>query len=1047
MNRKPVGRPASWPRVTVPEMLAAQAQRTPGATAIRCRDMRVSYRQLEVRANQLARHLISLGAGPEDLVAVVLPRTPDLVVAVLAVLKTGAAYVPIDPGYPADRIAHLFQDAAPVSCVTTVDLADRLPTEKSVQLDQPSTAGMLQHEDGGPVTDSDRLGVLLPGHPAYVIYTSASTGAPKGVVIEHRSLAHYLSWAAKDYPSAGGTALVLSSVAFDLTVTGLYATLLRGGTVWLADLGGDEPVSQCLPGCTFLKATPSHLALLSAIAESCAPTEELVLGGEALSGEWIADWRASHPGVAVVNAYGPTEATVTSTQFRVPAGTPIPAGPVPIGRPLGDVRVYVLDTGLQLCPAGVIGELYIAGPGVARCYLNRPSLTAERFVADPFGFPGERMYRSGDLARWNASGELVFTGRADDQVKLRGFRIELPEIESVLAAHPGVSHAAVIVQEDAHGDKRLVGYALLAQSATAGPAELRRHVAEYLPDYMVPDAMVILGTMPLTPNGKVDRQALPPPEYQTTPAGRAPRTAQEEILAGLFAEFLGVTAVTIDDNFFDLGGDSLLAARLVGRVRSALGLELGLRAMFELPTVAGLAGLLYHAKDARSPIESRRRPTELPLSLAQRRLWFLNQLEGGPNYNIPYAARITGALDVAALQAALGDVSDRHESLRMVFPDTDGRPRHQVLHGPGSVPVLNVLDSNEHDIADRLSAAAWRGFNLATDLPVRAWLFVMSGQEYVFLMVVHHIVHDAWSRRLLLRDLAEAYAARRRGAAPGWTPLPVQYADYALWQRELLGAENDPGSVLATQLAYWQATLAGLPEQLSLPVTLPRSSVLAAAAEGRLTFEVAPGLRKRLVGLAQENQVTLFMVLQAALAVVFTQLGSGTDIPLGTSVAGRGDDALDEMVGFFINTLVLRTNTSGDPTFRELLARVRQTDLAAYAHQDVPFDLVVRALNPLRVAGANPLFQVMMVLRDNAGTTFNLPGVQVDEEDIGSVGMATFDLSFSFSNDLKGTIGYSPMFKHSTVEVIAQYLIWTLREMAADMNTRIGQLTYLPSLL
>ncbi|WP_181799049.1 non-ribosomal peptide synthase/polyketide synthase [Kitasatospora acidiphila] len=1037
---------AEMPGATVPELFAAQVARTPEATAVLFEGSELSYAELNARANRLARLLHSRGIGAEQLVAVVLERSADLVVALLAVLKAGAAYLPIDPSYPAERITRTLTDARPCLVIagsgTRVDVAGPL-----LVLDAAETSEALSVLD--PTDPGTRP---LPEHPAYVIYTSGSTGRPKGVVVEHRALAHYLRWSVEAYPSVSGHTMLHSSTAFDLAVTSLYAPLISGGSIEVAGLeaGARDGSAEV----TFLKGTPGHLAMLATLPAGCSPSGDLVLGGEQLLGEALEPWRAAHPGATVVNEYGPTEATVGCVVHRVTPADPPSAGAVPIGRPIANTRIYVLDSALCPVPVGVTGELYIAGAQLARGYLDRPGLTAERFVACPFGEPGDRMYRTGDLVRWAADGVMEYAGRADDQVKVRGFRIELGEIEVVLAAHPAVAQVAVVVHEDSPGDMgvppaggwgSLVGYAVADGVAAA---ELRAHVAAALPEYMVPSAVVLLDALPLTANGKLDRNALPAPDLAPV-AGRAPRTPREEVLVSVFAEVLGVAKLGIDDNFFDLGGHSLLATRLVSRIRTVLGVELPIRALFEAPTVAALAERLDSAGQGRPALVAAARPERVPVSFAQQRLWFLGELEGpSATYNIPLAVRLTGALDVAALEAALGDAVARHEVLRTVFPAVDGEPRQQVLAVDAVGSLLTVVDGFDEQAVDR---AATHAFDLATELPVRAWLFAEAPEEHLLLLTLHHIAGDGWSLNPLARDLSTAYAARLDGSAPEWQPLPVQYADYALWQRELLGSADDAESVLSQQLAYWREALAELPEELALPTSRPRPAV-ASHQGGTVDLAISAELHERLAELARSEGVTLFMVLQAALAVLLTRLGAGTDVAIGTPIAGRTDEALDELVGFFVNTLVLRTDLSGDPTFTDLLGRVREAGLGAFAHQDVPFERLVEELAPSRSMARHPLFQVMLAVQNNAQAALDLPGLAASVLPAGELA-AKFDLAVELGEvvgtdgapaGLRGMLTFArDLFDTADAELLAERLVRVMDAVVAEPGRPVSAIEVL----
>ncbi|MFF8725422.1 amino acid adenylation domain-containing protein [Streptomyces sp. NPDC015171] len=1023
---------------TVPALFAGQAARTPDAVAVLVPGGdRLTYRELDERSNRLARLIVARGAGPEDLVAVALPRGAELIVAVLAVLKAGAAYLPLEPSHPAERIARTLRDARPLLLLTTTDTrlprAADVPGPLRVDLDTDGAAAELAAcQDTAPET------ALTPGDPAYVIYTSGSTGRPKGVVVPHRNVVRLLASTDRWFGFGPDDVWTLfHSIAFDFTVWELWGALLYGGRLVVVPYDVSRSPDAFLDllaaeRVTVLNQTPSAFYQLMR-ADADRPRElalrYVVFGGEALDLGRLADWYTRRPDAPrLVNMYGITETTVHVSYQELDRDLAAAGRGSVIGRGIPDLRVYVLDSALRPVPAGVPGELYVAGPGLARGYLGRPALTAGRFVACPYGEPGERMYRTGDLGRWRSDGTLVYLGRADEQVQLRGFRVEPGEIATVLGGHPRLAEAAVVAREDRPGDQRLVAYVVpraggerLDDRALA--SELRSFAAGRLPDHMVPAAVVPLPALPLTPNGKLDRRALPAPEY--TAAGRAPRTPEETALCAAFAAVLGLERVGADDDFFALGGHSLLAARIVNRVRAELDAELEVRDLFEAPSPAALADRLRAAAPARPALTARPRPETVPLSYAQQRLWFIERL-GAPGglYAIPLAVRLTGPLDVPALHAALRDLVARHEALRTVFPARTGPgaaadpgagappvpgtgeavgvgPAEQRVLAPADAPVpLPAGTVDEAGLPAALAAEAARGFDLETEIPLRARLFALGPDEHVLLLVLHHIAGDRWSLTPLVRDLTAAYAARAAGRAPEPAPLPVTYTDFTLWQRELLGDENRPGSELARQLAYWTTALAGLPAELPLPRDAPRGARTSHRGHTlRAAFPepVAAGLRRR----AADWNVSPFMVLQAALAALLTRLGAGTDIPLGTPVAGRGDERLDDVVGMFVNTLVLRTDTGGDPGLRDLVDRVRERDLAAYQHQDVPFEKLVEALAPERSMARHPLFQVMFAheQRDTAAgpaTPAGPAGLTVRPEEVPTA-TAKWDLFFRFT--------------------------------------------------
>ncbi|WP_020635716.1 non-ribosomal peptide synthetase [Amycolatopsis alba] len=911
---------------------------------------------------------------------------------------------------------------------------------------------------------SDGTGPVLSTAPqaddaAYLIYTSGSTGRPKGVVVPHRNVVALLAAADESYDfGPEDTWTLFHSYAFDFSVWELWGALAYGGKLVVVPAG----IAQSPPDLlrlladrqvTVLNQIPSAFyELMRADAEDPSTSGRLALryvifGGEALDLAKLDEWYGRHGhGPRLVNMYGITETTVHVTYAALEHGLPAAVGL--IGRPLPGYRCYVLDDGLGLVPPGVLGELYVSGVGLAWGYWGRGGLTASRFVADPFGDAGGRMYRTGDLVRWG-SGGLEYLGRTDDQVKIRGFRIELGEVESVLARCPGVADAVVVVGTDARGERCLVGHVTHDTSETSvDPARLgvtaREFVTGFLPGYMVPAVVMVSARFPVAPSGKVDRRALPAPVFGS--ASRAARTPLESTLCGLFGEVLGVEDVGADDSFFDLGGHSLIVTRLVSRVRSVLGVELGMRAPFDAPTPALLAVLVSQARERRLVLRPMPRPGHVPLSPAQARLWFLHRLEGpSATYNISMTLRIKGDLDEAALRAALGDVIARHESLRTVFPDTDGVPRQHVLSVDAARPVFESVQVNGQDLGTVLESLARSTFDLARELPIRAWLVERSADEHVFVVLLHHIAGDGWSLSPLTKDLSTAYNARRAGKDPEWTALPVHYVDYTLWQKELLGDAADPTSVHGTQLEYWRRTLSGLPERITLPADRPHPAIGTHRGDiHEFTWDAE--LHAALTTLAARYGASLFMVVHAGLVALLSKLGAGGDIPIGTPVAGRTDEALDDLVGFFVNTLVLRTDCSGVTTFRQLLERVRSVDLDAYAHQDLPFDQVVEMLNPARSRAHQSLFQVLLGMQNLPRDGIAMDGLSVTDGYV-PTGTSKFDLFLQFTEGeakLDGTIEFNTdIFDLGTAVSIVTRLRRLLTAVAAEPEHRLDDIELL----
>ncbi|PWW54814.1 non-ribosomal peptide synthetase [Actinokineospora spheciospongiae] len=1010
------------PDLRVHEVFERRVDDNPDATALVFDGRSTTYAELDAAANRLARHLAARGARRGRLVGVLLDRGTDLAVAMLAVLKTGAGYVLLDPEFPDERLIAMAADADLALLVTA---ADRLA------LGLPAIAvADAAHED------PTRLGGTGdPGDAASVMFTSGSSGRPKGSLASHRSLVGTLT--GQDFVDFGPDQVWLHAapVSWDAGALEFWGALLNGGTCVLQPGQRPEPdrITDLVAahGITTLWLSAGLFALVvDEYPEVFTRVREVVTGGDKPSLDHVDRARALFPDLRLVHGYGPVESMVFTHTQQVTAQTG--GNPLPIGLPMGNRRAYVLDERLRPVPTGVVGELYVAGTGLADGYLGRSALSAERFVADAHGGPGDRMYRTGDLARWTGDGVVELLGRADDQVKIRGFRVEPGEVEALLATHPDLARVAVVVREDTAGDKRLVAYCVPRSDIT--PERLRADAALTLPDHLVPAAFVLLDALPLTANGKLDRRALPAPTHQVD--GRAARTPREEALCGLFAEVLGLPALGADDSFFASGGHSLLAVRLISRIRTTLGVDVAIRDLFRAPTPAGLAVRVGELSGApvRPALVPVARPDVLPLSAAQRRLWFLAEMEeSSSSYNVPVVLRLPGSVDADALRAALGDVIARHEVLRTVFPSVDGEPFQVVLPVEEVTPVLSV-STLEPGCVD---AAVAHTFDLSGEIPIRAWLFGDSDSS-VLVLLLHHVAGDGWSMAPLTRDLSTAYAARLAGDAPRWAPLPVQYADYALWQRDLLDG------VSAAQLDFWRTTLADTPPVLELPTDRPRPAVASHRGDV-VPFELDADTHARLGRVAAGRGATVFMVLQAGLAAVLSRLGAGTDIPIGTPVAGRLDEALDDLVGFFVNTLVLRTDVAGQPTFAELLDRVRDADLAAYEHQDLPFDAVVEALNPARTTAHHPLFQVMLVLQNNAEAAD--AALDAVEEPFAAT-VAKFDLTLAVretpGGGVRGTVEYATdLYDRETVELLVRRLGLLFDAVAADPDLRVGEVDLL----
>ena len=1036
----------AYPRdTTLPRLVQAQVDRTPEATALVVGTRRFTYRQLDTLSNQVAWHLRDLGVGPEVPVALCLERSAELVVGLLGILKAGGTYVPLDPNYPAERLAYMRQDARSPVLVTQRSLAPEATDAHVVCLDG-FTAVAHQPEH--------RLeGQGAPVHLAYVLYTSGSTGRPKGVALEHRSAVAFIHWALATFTReqlAG--VLAATSVCFDLSVFELFAPWSCGGTVYLADNALALPSLPAANEVTLVNTVPSAVAELVRMKGLPPSVRTVNLAGEPLPLELARALYALETVEEVNNLYGPTEDTTYSTWTKVERGAETPPT---IGRPLAGTQAYVLDTRLGLVPTGVPGELYLAGAGLARGYLHRPELSAERFLPDPFsGEAGARMYRTGDRVRWLADGQLEYLGRLDAQVKVRGFRIELGEVETALRRHASVREGVVLAREDVPGDKRLVAYVVPHEGQSVDVAALRAHLKEALPEYMVPSAFVPLPALPLNPNGKVERKALPAPERSRNEASGAvstpPRTPTEQTLATLWTEVLRVDRVGREDNFFALGGHSLLATQLVSRIRGTLGVELPLKAMFDAPTLEALAARVDETHPSGGMRIPALRPVErigaTPLSFAQQRLWFLDQLDpGSASYNVPVVLRLEGELDIGALEKSFHALVRRHEALRTTFHQEEGQPVQRI--SPPADVSFAVVELGElpgdHRDAEALRLVgeeARRPFELARGPLFRVTLLRLSEHAHVLVLNMHHIVSDGWSMGVLIKEVAALYPAFLRGEASPLPALPVQYADYAVWQRQWLR-----GDVLDAQLAWWKQLLAGN-APLELPTDRPRPAVQSyrgAHLPVSLPRELAEGLK----ALAQKEGVTSFMLLLAAWQVLLHRYSGQQDISVGSPIAGRRQAELEGLIGFFVNTLALRSQVRPEASFRELLAQVKATTLGAYVHQDVPFERLVEELKPERDQSRSPLFQVMFALQNAPMPELVMGPLRLSPMEVEHQ-TAKFDLSLFLTETPEGMSGAleynTDLFVRGTAERMMSHLRVLLEGLVARPDALVGELPLLP---
>ena len=1038
------------------DLVEAVAARTPDAVAVEFEGKRLSYQQLNSRANRLAWHLRALEVGPDTLVGLFMERSLEMVIGLLAVFKAGGAYVPLDPNYPEERLDFVLRDARAKVLLTQEQLRNQLPqAAREEQAGGPVILCLDSELSSVSVEDETNLpAVATPENLAYVLYTSGSTGKPKGVQIPHRALVNFLASVAQEPGlDASDVLLAVTTLSFDIAGLELWLPLTTGARVVIARsetvMDGRRLAAQLLQcGATVMQATPATWRLLLEAGWTGHRGLKILCGGEAWS-EALARELLPRCG-SLWNMYGPTETTIWSAVGRVELGeSPL------IGPPIANTQLYVLDKQARPVPVGVPGELHIGGDGLARGYLNRPELTAERFIVDLFSQqPGAKLYKTGDLVRYRANGKIEFLGRMDHQVKIRGFRIELGEIESMLIKHSAVHQAVVVAREESPGNYRLIAYLVAKPGMTVMTGELRDHLKSSLPEYMVPSAFAILPSLPLTPNGKIDRKALPAVEQDRALLERpfvATRTDTEKALAGIWCGVLRIERVGIHDNFFELGGHSLLATQVISRIRNVLLLEVPLRTLFQHPTVAELGAVIdadvsAHPQVVETPIPRINREVEMPLSFAQQRLWFLEQLV--PNtatYVIRQGVRLAGPLDVNALARSLNEIVRRHEALRTIFPIVRGQPMQKILPSVNiEMPVIDLSGmpkEEREDEADRIARAEAKiPLDLRKGPILRAKLLRLGEWEHILLIYVHHIASDGWSCEVMLWELSTLYVAFLAGQPSPLEDLPVQYGDFAAWQREWLH-----GGVMAEQLAYWKKQFQDAPPLCSLPTDFPRPEVSTYRGALELVAIKKP-LVESFKALCQSEGCTLFMGLLAAFGAVVNRHASQNDVVIGSPIANRNRTEIEGLIGCFLNTLVLRTDFSGSPSFRQILRRAREVTLEAYAHQDLPFEELVKELELKRDRSHSPLFQIMFILQNApvavaASGNLILSPFEVDN------GTTKFDVTLALTegpSGLNGTIEYTvDLFKPETMRRLIGHLEQLLAGAVANPDERISRLPLL----
>ncbi len=1025
------------------QLFETQAEKTPDAIAVLFDGNQLTYRELNIRANQLAHYLRVLGVRPEILVGVFMERSPEMIIGILGILKAGGTYVPLDPAYPKERLAFMLEDAHLSVLLTQQSLVAKLPPRHGSLVCMDADGRMIDcHSEENPV------GELTAENLAYVIYTSGSTGVPKGVAIEHHSAVTLLHWAMDVFAREETRGVLAStSICFDLSVFEIFLPLSHGGKVILVENALHLSTLDVAADVTLINTVPSAVAELLRSGDLPPSVETICLAGEPLSPRLVEQLYEQGTVRQVFDLYGPSEDTTYST-FALRHST----GPATIGRPIANTQVYILDHDMQPVPIGVAGELFIGGDGLARGYRGRPEATSEKFLPNPFSDErGKRLYRTGDSARYLPDGNIEFLGRIDNQVKIRGFRIELSEIETVLEQHFAVDQAVVLAWGDTSSDKQLVAYVVPNQALSPSTAELRDFLTNKLPLYMVPSAFVSLEALPLTPNGKIDRRALPAPDRlrPETVTFVPVRNPIEEEVAGIWTEVLKLERIGVHDNFFELGGHSLLATRVISRLRRAFRSDFPLRLLFEAPTIAGLAELVESARrtEEDSQFVPPLRPVSwhghFPLSFAQQRLWVLDRLEpGNPTYNMPTAVRLTGSLDIPALNQSLNEIVRRHEALRTTFAMVDGEPIQVIA--PSLTIAMSVvdlqdlpLDKRDYRARQMMTAEAKRPFDLAQAPLLRSVLIRLGSQHHIFLVTMHHIVSDGWSMGVIFHELSVLYQAYAAGEKSSLPELPIQYKDFALWQRQWLQGES-----LTTQISYWKQQLESVPV-LALPTDHPRSPVQTYRG-ARDSLVLSKALSDALMMLSHQENVTLFMTLLAAFQILLQRYTGQSDITVGSPIAGRHQIETEGLIGFFLNSLVLRTELSDNPTFPDLLARVRRVALDAYTHQDLPFEKLLEELRPDRDLSRTPLFQVFFnMLEFGEDEALNLPGLTAELLEFDEPA-SNFDLTL-YAGDRDGAIWlslvYNPdLFEPTTISRLLSHYHTLLEAITANSQQRISSL-------